>query len=155
MISPHLEFGAKDPAKTYLDRPAAFGIAEQGGLIAVVRVSKPGQAPWHDLPGGAVEPGETEEQAVVRELGEETGLIVTPSETLDRAAQYFVSAEARPYRNTGPLMIVTVTGADPALKIEDDHELVWLAPHEALRLLRHDSHAWAVTCWLRREPSVS
>jgi 8-oxo-dGTP diphosphatase len=43
-----------------------------------------------------------------------------------------------------------VAGEAPDLKIEDDHSLVWLAPEEALRRLRHDSHAWAVACWLRR-----
>ena len=45
--------------------------------------------------------------------------------------------------------MVEITGEDQALKIEADHELVWLAPEEALTRLRHDSHAWAVLSWLR------
>lgn len=150
MASPSLEFGPKDPGKAYRDRPAAFGVCEQGGRIAVVKVGKPGKAPWYDLPGGAVDPGEDALQAVVREFGEETGLVVEPGDELDRAAQHFLSAEDRPYRNHGPLLVVHLKGEDPALKIEADHELQWLDPHEALRRLRHDSHAWAVACWLRR-----
>ncbi len=35
------------------------------------------------------------------------------------------------------------------LKVEADHELVWITPHDALRRLRHDAHAWAVAAWLR------
>lgn len=150
MHSPQLEFGRCDPARVYEDRPAAFGLAERDGKLALVRVGKPGKAPWQDLPGGAVDPGETEEQALVREFGEEAGLVVEPREVVDRAAQYFLSAEDRPYRNHGPLMTVEIMGEDPALKIEDDHELIWVDPEEAVRILRHDSHAWAVARWLRR-----
>jgi 8-oxo-dGTP diphosphatase len=116
----------------------------------VVRVAKSGKAPWFDLPGGAVDPGEDALQAVVREFGEETGLVVRPGEELDRAAQYFLSNDDAPYRNHGPLLIVHPMGDDPTLKIEDDHKLIWLEPGEALRKLRHDSHAWAVACWLRK-----
>jgi 8-oxo-dGTP diphosphatase len=35
------------------------------------------------------------------------------------------------------------------LKIEEDHELVWLAPFDALLRLDRESHAWAVVAWLR------
>lgn len=150
MQSAHLEFGRRDPDRVYADRPAAFGLAERDGKLALVCVTKPGKASWHDLPGGAVDPGETEEQALVREFGEEAGLVIRPEGVVDRAAQYFVSAEDTPYRNHGPLMTVEITGEEPALKIEDDHELVWVDPDEAVRILRHDSHAWAVARWLRR-----
>lgn len=145
-----LEFGRADPGRPYRDRAAAFGIAERDGRLALVRVSKPGKPPWYDLPGGAVDPGEDDDQAVVREFGEEAGLVVRPGAVLTRAAQYFLSNDEAPYRNHGPLMLVEVAGEQPSLKIEDDHELVWVAPEEALRVLRHDSHAWAVACWMRR-----
>jgi len=148
MTIPCLQFGVAEPGRTYADRPATFGIAEEGGRIALVRVVKSGQAPWHDLPGGALDPGETDAEALAREFGEETGLVVEAGMALDRAAQFFIS-DGRPYRNVGPLMTVRILGQDSHLKIEADHELVWAEPAEALSLLRHDSHAWAVTCWLR------
>jgi 8-oxo-dGTP diphosphatase len=55
------------------------GIAfdDHGRLLLIRRVNNPGSGQW-SLPGGRVEPGESDETAVVRELREETGLDVIP-----------------------------------------------------------------------------
>jgi 8-oxo-dGTP diphosphatase len=69
-----LAFGAPVAGLTYTDRPAAFGVAENSaGQIALAQVSKPGKAPYFDLPGGAVDGDETEQQAVVRRCGTSAG----------------------------------------------------------------------------------
>jgi 8-oxo-dGTP diphosphatase len=47
-----------------------------GALLLIRRRNEPGAGLW-SLPGGRVEPGESDEQAVVREVAEETGLRVT------------------------------------------------------------------------------
>jgi 8-oxo-dGTP diphosphatase len=47
-----------------------------GRLLLVKRGHEPGAGLW-SLPGGRIEPGETDHQAVVREIAEETGLTVT------------------------------------------------------------------------------
>ncbi|MGW6444846.1 NUDIX hydrolase [Lentzea sp. NPDC055074] len=47
-----------------------------GRLLLVRRANPPGEGMW-SIPGGRVEPGETDEAAVTRELAEETGLSVT------------------------------------------------------------------------------
>ena len=49
---------------------------EQGRLLLVQRANPPAQGKW-SLPGGRLEPGETSETGVVREVREETGLDVT------------------------------------------------------------------------------
>ena len=144
------QFGVAEPGLTYLDRPAAFGVLELGGKIAAVSVSKPGHASWFDLPGGAVDPGEDEAAALVREFGEETGLRVLPGVLLGRADQFFISTTGEPFNNRAALFVAELAGESPSLKIEADHELVWLTPLEAVSGLRHDAHAWAVTLWLRR-----
>jgi 8-oxo-dGTP diphosphatase len=144
------QFGAPEAGETYPDRPAAFGLAEQEGRIALVRVEKPDAPPWLDLPGGAIDPGESAEAAVVREFGEETGLVVEargPAFAL--ADQYFLNTEGKRFNNRAAFFEVDVRGERIELKVEDDHTLVWLDPFEALTGLRHEAHAWAVAAWLR------
>ena len=129
------QFGDPEPGRDYRDRPAAFGVLEAGGKIALVTVEKPGHAAWVDLPGGAIDPGEDDLAALVREFGEETGLAVAAGARLGNRQSLF---EARRL------------AAAPSLKIEDDHTLVWMTPLEALARLRHQSHAWGVALFLRR-----
>lgn len=145
-----LQFGAPVPGEDHEPRPAAFGIAEMNGKVALVRIDADTGETWWDLPGGALDPGEDETQALVREFGEETGLRVRAAAKVAEAAQFFVKSDSRPVNNSGGLYEVVVEGEDAALKVEADHTLVWLEPLTALRLLRHDSHAWALTCWLRK-----
>ncbi len=145
-----LQFGVPETDVKHRDRPAVFGIAERAGQIALIRVTREGVEPFHDLPGGGIEPGESEGRALAREFGEETGLVVRGGEILDRADQFMVKSDGEPVNNRSVLMVALIDGFDPSQKIEDDHKLVWFAPEEALRLVRHDSHAWAIACWLRR-----
>ena len=144
-----LQFGQAEPGVAYKDRPAAFGIAQRDRRIAMVKVSKEGATPWFDLPGGALDPGEDDAAALVREFGEETGLIVRPGALVLRASQRFFKAEGEPVNNRSGHYLAEITGEDAKLKIEDDHQLVWFDPRDALVRLRHDSHAWAVLSWLR------
>lgn len=48
-----------------------------GRLLLVQRANDPGRGRW-SVPGGRVEPGETDTEALVREMAEETGLVVVP-----------------------------------------------------------------------------
>lgn len=146
-----LQFGTALPGHDYIDRPAAFGIVEHDGRIACVRVER-GSASYHDLPGGAVDGDETEAQAVAREFLEETGLVVRPDRRLVDAGQYFRKSDGQPVNNIGGVWTADRLGHDPAAKVEDDHELVWLEPVEALARLRHEAHAWGVALWLRSRP---
>ena len=145
-----LEFGLRDPEKAYRLRPAAFGICERNGLIACVHVTRSDDRSYHDLPGGAVDGMETEAEALVREFGEETGLIVRPGALIVRASQLFLKSDGEPVENEGGIYDAALTGEDESLKVEDDHTLVWLDPQDAVLRLRHESHAWAVARWLRQ-----
>jgi len=146
-----LAFGTPVAGLAYRDRRAAFGVAENDqGKIALAQVTKPGRAPYFDLPGGAVDGDETEAQAVVREFGEETGLVVVAGSLIEIVSQHFLKSDGEPVRNFGGIYVAKVTGERPALKVEDDHALVWLDPRDAVVALRHDAHAWAVAAWMRR-----
>jgi 8-oxo-dGTP diphosphatase len=54
-----------------------------GRLLLIRRANEPGRGLW-SIPGGRVEPGETDIQAVVREMAEETGLTVAPGDLVGR-----------------------------------------------------------------------
>ena len=146
-MTPQLQFGLADPALSYLKRPATFGLVFRDQKIACVRVTR--DIPYYDLPGGAVDGDETEQQALVREFVEETGMAVRPVERIAEAGQYFRKSDGQPVNNLGGFWIAEYLSIDPAAKVEDDHELVWLHPRTALAELRHDAHAWAVAKWLR------
>jgi 8-oxo-dGTP diphosphatase len=148
-MEPAPQFGSPAPGLIYADRAAAFGICQRDGAIALVRVDT-GQAAWLDLPGGGVDPGETPEQAVVREFGEETGLRISVGTAFLRADQTFINTSGTPFNNRGTFFDVTLVGEAPSLKIEEDHTLVWMGPEAAVAALRHDAHAWAVAAWRRR-----
>ena len=145
-----LQFGIPDPLLAYADRPTAFGLVFHESKLACVRVDR-GEGSYYDLPGGAVDGDETEEQAVVREFLEETGMAVRPFTRIAEAAQYFRKSTGEPLNNRGGFWIAEMLSIDPAAKVEVDHELAWLHPHTALNELRHDAHAWAVAAWLRRK----
>jgi 8-oxo-dGTP pyrophosphatase MutT (NUDIX family) len=51
-------------------------IVDSSGRVLLFRADLPDRPPWWYAPGGGVETGETDEQALVRELAEETGLVV-------------------------------------------------------------------------------
>lgn len=79
---------APDTASASTPARAVIGIVfnRHGHLLLGRKIVKPGHPfsdQWH-LPGGKVEPGETDEQALVREMSEEAGIQVT---ILARAAQ--------------------------------------------------------------------
>ena len=145
----NLQFGRPEPGKSYEDRPTAFGLVFRDGRLACVRVDR-GEGSYYDLPGGAIDGDETEEQAMVREFVEETGLTIRPDQRLGEAGQYFLKSDGRAVNNLAGFWTAEVEREDPTTKIEDDHELHWLDPQRALSELRHDAHAWAVAIWLRR-----
>jgi 8-oxo-dGTP diphosphatase len=145
------QFGEPEPGRVYPDRPAAFAVVERDGRIACVRIAWRRGGPKFDLPGGGLDPGESPARAAVRECGEEAGLEVSiTGEAFVRADHYFVSDESRSHNTRGWFFAARFEREAPELHIEDDHSLVWLEPLEALRALDRESHAWALTAWLRR-----
>jgi len=69
--------------------PCVGAILTDGELILLIRRGHEPEAGRWSLPGGRIEPGETDQQALVREVREETGLEVTAGRlvgAVDRAS---------------------------------------------------------------------
>jgi ADP-ribose pyrophosphatase YjhB (NUDIX family) len=64
----------------------ALAYDEAGRLLLVQRANEPGRGLW-SVPGGRVEPGEDDAAALVREMFEETGLLVTPGALVGRVVR--------------------------------------------------------------------
>jgi ADP-ribose pyrophosphatase YjhB (NUDIX family) len=98
-------------------------ITDAGGrLLLVKRGHEPETGRW-TLPGGRVEPGETDAAALVREIGEETGLRVTCGPlvgSVDRPQPGGAILEIRDYA-------ATVTGGE-LVAGDDAADARWVSP---------------------------
>ncbi|MFI8433434.1 (deoxy)nucleoside triphosphate pyrophosphohydrolase [Streptomyces sp. NPDC079020] len=123
----------------------AGAVCDQGRLLAARRSAPPELAGRWELPGGKVEPGESDEQALVRELREELGV---ETEVLERVPGVW------PLKPGYVLHVWTVrllSGVPEPL--EDHDELRWLAPDEVDRVDWLDQDRPAVAEVVRRIPA--
>ena len=80
-------FGTLPPGVTATPRRAAYAvIVDAAGHVAAVR-ARQGERGVYWLPGGAIEAGESPEEAIRREVGEELGRGVQVGTNLGEAMQ--------------------------------------------------------------------
>jgi 8-oxo-dGTP diphosphatase len=131
-------------------------IVHEGRVVLIKRGKPPLYGRWV-VPGGTVELGETLEEAIVREVEEETGLVVTPREVLtvfdrierdgERVAYHFVIVDylcdyvsGRPRAGSDALDVALAAPADlgaydlpaKALEVIEDGLLRWRVSSEPL-----------------------
>ena len=70
------------PAGSFWRRSAKALLLDSEERLLLLHVHDPVEVAlgrWWELPGGGLEPGETQEEALVREVAEETGFVLDPS----------------------------------------------------------------------------
>jgi 8-oxo-dGTP diphosphatase len=115
-----------------MDEPevrAAGGVIRREGRIAVVH--RPRYDDW-SLPKGKLDPGETWEEAALREVREETGLECELGDELSSASYHDRKGRSKLVR----YWLMDPVGGEFAPNDEVD-ELRWLTPAEAAALLTY------------------
>lgn len=151
-----LQFGRTQPGQTYKERPSVYGLCQRSDAkIAVVRVGAAAPYAFY-LPGGNIQSGESEPEALIRCFDEETGLTVWPMRQLGRAGQFAIGRDG-PANSLCSFFEVELTATDGEPS-DTEHRLIWMTVDDALLKMRHDSHAWFILSWdrdRRRHDAVS
>jgi 8-oxo-dGTP diphosphatase len=119
----------------------AVATDEQGRLLMIQRGHDPGAGLW-SIPGGRIEPGETDVQALVREMLEETNLQVKVGRLIGRVQRPGLAGAVIDIRDYA----ATVTGG--TLRAGDDAaDARWVTAAELARLEVTEGLIEALTEW--------
>ena len=136
------QMGTCLPGILYEERASVYGLAtdHEGRILACRRGGD-----RVVLPGGGLEEEEGEEDALCREVAEETGYRVLAARSLCRAWQYHNHRFAKPPANKHCHFFVMEVASRPSSQAEVDHVPDWFDPRELMSSLTYESHRWAVT----------
>src|SRR5262245_45846627 len=122
---PVLVFGQAADGYRIVPRPSAYAvIVDSHKRLAIVRTPE-----GTFLPGGGIDPGETPEQAVIRESLEECGFVVGVEGWVGRAREIvWVPREQHYSSKESEFFRAVVRGA--GIRTEQDHWLLWATAGE-------------------------
>jgi mutator protein MutT len=112
-------------------------VVSEGRVLLIRRGAEPLKGQW-SLPGGVLELGESLTEGVVREVREETGLVVEPLELVELLDRIYIEADRVKYHYVIADYLCRVTGGQ--LQASSDADAVrWVERaewnnHSALRL---------------------
>ncbi|MEO8194937.1 MAG: NUDIX domain-containing protein [Gemmatimonadales bacterium] len=111
---------------------AALRRTQQGTEVALVSVGNP---PRWQLPKGLIEPGETPEQAAVREVREEAGITARPERLMERVEYWYQArqgGEKVRYHKFVHFFLMWYESGDVADHDHEVHESRWFPVNKAI-----------------------
>ena len=101
---------------------------EAGRLLLIKRGHEPGMGLW-SIPGGRIEPGESDARALVREVLEETGLAIVPGRLLGAVQRPGLAGAVLDIRD----YLAVVTGGELTAS-DDAADARWVTPAAMARM---------------------
>ena len=144
-------------ARTYPTRPflaVSAAIFRDGRVLIVRRARMPANG-LYTLPGGVVELGETLEQAVIREVREETALDIEPVDLIGFRQAIARDAAGRVERHFVILPFAARWIAGEVVLNEELEKAQWLVPTELGGLKTTEGLAQIVTAAAQRMAALS
>jgi len=119
-------------SRAYPDRPflAVSAAIVRDGRVLIVRRARAPMLGVHTLPGGVVEAGETLEEAVRREIAEETGLTIAPVGLAGYRDAIFRDKDDRVERHFVIMAFAARWVAGEPKLNEELHDYRWVTPAE-------------------------
>lgn len=119
-------------------------------FVRRAKVFKPGPQKW-DIPGGRIEEGESLHDALVREVKEETSLVVSNVERLLAAQDIFV-----PEKDLHVVRLTYIGSAEGTLAVSDEHDTGrWMTLDEILDEEHTDSYLKRILDEMKNDTATS
>lgn len=136
--SPIKQFGVKKEGVTYIQRPGAYLIAFNDEKKIAVDVYR-GK---YLFPGGGLDPDETADAGLVRELREELGVEVLSPHVVARANEYVDAFDG--YFNKMFTFYTGKLAGNNLVSLEEGHTFLWVTPEEFRQNARHPAQVWVL-----------
>ena len=150
-----------NPSWPHSTRPSVRAIIKQDGKLALVHN---GKFDYYMFPGGGIEEGESHEEALIREVKEESGLVVIPESIREYGSVLRLSRslhlENTVFEQENFYYKCEVQDEAEATEfdiheIEEQYSLVFLTPEEAVKRNRCNDHGEENgAVWIEKETRV-